>query len=437
MPDHCALPGGVFPVVGSLCRRLLLIAALVAGSAVPNARAQAPPDTLRLADALRAAREANPMLAGARWRAEAAAERVGPAGALPDLQVDLALMNRMVGDLGSTMDPMTMNQIQVTQMLPWPGMRGFSRARARHLAAAEALDAEEAQRMLLARVEMHYYRLAYIDRGIATMEVTRNLLREFHAVAQAMYGVGEGLQQDVLQAQVAVARMTEDIVVMQAERSAMAARLNALLGRGARSVVGALELPPIGPALPAADSLMRLAEARRPALEAARERERAADAGYRAARRELYPDLMLGVQYQQRPQYPDMGSLMVGVTLPVWAAARQLPMRREMRAMQAMADAEALDLSNETFAVLVELTADAERSRHLAELYATSILPQARAAVEGALAAYRVGGVDFMSVIDNQMTVNRYEIELVRLTAAYHAARAELEALTRAGEDGR
>jgi len=40
-----------------------------------------------------------------------------------------------------------------------------------------------------------------------------------------------------------------------------------------------------------------------------------------------------------------------------------------------------------------------------------------------------VGRVDYTTLINNELTVNRYEIEAVRLTAEYHQAVAELEAL--------
>lgn len=396
--------------------------------------ASAPADTLRLVEAVALARTTNPMLAAARLNAEAAAERVGPAGALPDPRLDFALMNRMIGAPGSTMDPMTMNQVQASQMFPWPGVLAFGRERMARLASAAHQDAEEVERMLVARITAVYYQVAYVDRAVSIMERTRNLLRDFLTVSQTMYAVGDALQQDVLQAQVAVARMTEEIAVMQAERAAMAARFNALLGRPATGPVGALELPaPAGPPL-GPDSLMRLAERRRPALAAARERIEAAEAGYRATRRERYPDLMIGLQYGARPRYDNMASLMVGFSVPLWAGAKQLPMQREMLAMAAMARADALNLANETWAELAELVATAERSRNLAELYDTSILPQARAAVEGAVSAYRVGRVNFMSVIENQMTVNRYATERVRLIASYHAALAAIAALT--GEEG-
>lgn len=385
-------------------------------------------DSLSLEEAVTTARTANPMLQAARLRADAALERVPQAGAPPDPQLSFGLMNRPLSGFG-TDEPMTMNQVQLTQMLPWPGTLRFRKQSARHLAQASVHDADEAEAMLLARVKAVYYELAYMDRALQIMERTRGLLRDFLQVSQARYSVGTGLQQDVLQAQVTVARMTEDITVMTQDRIAVAARLNALLGRDATVPVVGLELLPPGEAPPEVDALMALAAERRPALQAARARVEAAEAAYRAARRELYPEFMLGLAYGQRPQFDDMATVMIGVRVPLWAGARQLPMRREMLAMQAMDEAEARDLTNETLARLTELRAEAERARRLAQLYATAVLPQARAAVESALSAYRVGRVDYMTLVENEMTVNRYEIATVRLTADYHRALAELEAL--------
>jgi outer membrane protein TolC len=101
-----------------------------------------------------------------------------------------------------------------------------------------------------------------------------------------------------------------------------------------------------------------------------------------------------------------------------------------------MEEARERDLYNETFAQLAELRADAERARNLSRLYTNAILPQARAAVESALSAYRVGGVDYMTLVESEMTVNRYEIETVLLAAQYHQAVADIEALTREGIGG-
>ncbi|TFG66990.1 MAG: TolC family protein [Gemmatimonadales bacterium] len=414
--------------------RKLRLAALVfaASGLVSEARAQGQvqgPDTLRLAEVVAEARQSNPMLQAARFAADASAERVSQVGALPDPMLALGLRNRPLDGFGAD-EPMTMNWVGLTQTLPWPGKLGFSEERARHLAVASDLDADEMEAALIARLKSVYFQLAFMDRAVGIMERTRNLLRDFLEVTSAKYAVGTGVQQDILQAQVAIARMTADITVVQQNRIAMAARLNALLGRPATVSVGALKLTQPYGILPAVESLMFVAAENRPAIQAARERALAAAAGYRAARRAVYPDFTVGLGYGQRPEFVDMATIQVGISLPLWAGSKQLPKRREMQAVQSMEEARELDLHNETFAQLSELRASAVRAQELSNLYETSIIPQAVAAVESSLSAYRVGGVDYMTLLSNEMTVNQFEIESVRLAAEYQESVAAIEALT-------
>ena len=76
-----------------------------------------------------------------------------------------------------------------------------------------------------------------------------------------------------------------------------------------------------------------------------------------------------------------------------------------------------------------EIIAMLNRARQLSELYEKTVLPQAEAAVSSAMAAYRVGRADFMTVLDNRMMVNRYSMELVTLIGDEGKAWAELEML--------
>jgi outer membrane protein TolC len=74
-----------------------------------------------------------------------------------------------------------------------------------------------------------------------------------------------------------------------------------------------------------------------------------------------------------------------------------------------------------------ELTASIERCTGLIDLYRTNILPQADANVKSAFSAYRVGTVDFMTLLDAQMTVNQYRQQLHALVAEHGVHLAELE----------
>lgn len=97
--------------------------------------------------------------------------------------------------------------------------------------------------------------------------------------------------------------------------------------------------------------------------------------------------------------------------------------------MRAMALSELAAIRAETRARVAELHADFKRARNLRALYLTAVLPQAQAAVTSALASYRVGTVNLMTLLDNQMTVNRYQQELFVLDAELGKTVAELEML--------
>ena len=98
--------------------------------------------------------------------------------------------------------------------------------------------------------------------------------------------------------------------------------------------------------------------------------------------------------------------------------------------MTEMARADLAAMRAETRGRIGEAYAALERARRLAQLYRTTVLPQAEATVASAMSAYRVGSVDFMTLLDDRMTVNRYRQELATLDADEGKAWAELEMLT-------
>jgi outer membrane protein TolC len=388
-------------------------------------------ERLGLGQVYRAVAMANPRISAAGALARAADARIAPARRPPDPQLQFGLMNRSLPGFGLG-DPLGMNQVQLMQMVPFPGKLRMAGQVASARSDAERARAADVSWDVRARAAMAFYELYQMDRSLLVAEETLRILQDLATTARTMYGVGEGRQADVLRAQVEIARMSEDITRMQTDRVSAAARLNALLVLDPSTPVGSPARPPFPDTLPPLDSLIAEAERNRPMIQAAVAEVRAADAGVRLARREIWPDFQVGVQYGQRPMdggTDRMISLMLGVNLPIFAGSRQLAMRREATAMSQMAAADLAAMQADTRGRVAELYASAERARRLGELYQGTILPQAHTTVAAALAAYRVGGVDFMTLLDDQMTVNRYRQNLFALEAERGQALAELEML--------
>lgn len=434
---------------------MVIAAALaLALGASTRGRAQLPDDTTRpatpaavtrLGDLYAAVRAGNPRVAGARALARAAEARIPGATRPPDPQLQLGFMNYTLPGL-APMPTLGMTQLQLMQMIPLGGKLSLAGRVADAQAAASGERVEEVAWDVRNQAAMAFYDLYATDRQL---DVTRETLRLLHDIAlttQSMYRVGEGRQADVLRAQVEIARMAEDTLRMQAMRQTMVARIGALLDRSEALSLASPALPQFPAVLPARAWLDSVADRMRPMIRAGREDVRAAEASATLARRELIPDLQIGVQYAQRGATMSradasgalmvertterMGSLMIGASIPIFARDRQLQMRAEAIAMRAMAAADVAAMLAETRGRIGEAYADLTRARDLVGLYRTTVLPQAEATVASAMSAYRAGSVDFMTLLDDRMTVNKYRQELSTLEADEGKAWAELEMLT-------
>ncbi len=386
---------------------------------------------LRLGELYRELFAQNPRINAARSLADASVARVPSARRPPDPEVQIALMNRQLPGFG-LQEPLGMNQIQLMQMVPIPGKLRLAGQAADSRALGARVRVEEVTWEVRSRVAMAFYDLHQIDRSLEVAAATQDLLRDIAKTAEVMYAVGQGRQADVLRAQVEIARMTEEITRMGAMREAMAARLNALLARPQSTLVASPILPVFPDTALNRDSLEAEAAAARPMVRAGRHDLAAAEASSRLARRELWPDPQLGVIYGQRPMEAGtdrMISIMVGFSVPLFAGSRQLKMREETRAMEAMARSDLETMLADTRGRVGELYAEIGRAQRLRQLYRGTILPQAETTVASSIAAYRVGEVNLMTLLDNQMTVNQYRQELYRLEADEGKAWAELEML--------
>jgi outer membrane protein TolC len=411
---------------------LVLAAVLLSFPLRSAAQPQAPADSLTLADVYGLAAERNPRIAAAAAAADASATIVTSAGLPPDPVFQVGAMNLRLPGLEADMEASMAPSIQLMQMVPFPGKLGLSERIARGTSEMSRANADEIAWTIRADVAIAFYDLYAADRQLEVMERTLRLLEDLESVARSMYGAGTGRQSDVLRANVEIARMEAEIARMAAMREVAAARLTGLLVLPPDTTLPSPILPELPAHVPERDTLRSWAEETRPIVHRARTAVERADAARDLARKELWPDLALGVQYGQRDAgmgLERMGSLMVGFSLPVFAGSRQLRMRDEAAAMERMSVAELAETRAEVDARIGELLAELDRARTLIDLYEDTVIPQAEANVESSYISYRVGSVDFLTLVDARMTVNQYEQEYYGLLADYGVGVAELEAV--------
>jgi Outer membrane protein len=189
------------------------------------------------------------------------------------------------------------------------------------------------------------------------------------------------------------------------------------------------ELPRL--ALSAAQ-LKERAEQQRPQLRVLNSQINKSRASHRLARKELWPDFNLSVEYMFRqaamtdPGY-DMFTVGLTFNLPI-QRERRAAMIAESNSEATMSTEEIHSLKNNIDYTINDSLSQLERRQRLVELYQGGIIPQAEQTLESSLINYRVGKVDFLSVLDSRVSLFNYERELYESKAEYMMQLARLEA---------
>ncbi len=392
------------------------------------------PETV-LPDLIAEALENNPEIQAAQQEREAARQRIAPAQALDDPMLEAGVINAPLASSPFNREDMTMKMIGLSQRLPFPGKRGLRR----EVASKDAEAIDQGYHETVNRV-VHDLKTVYFDLGltlemIKLVEKNKQTLEHFLRIAEGRYQIGQGSQADVLKAQTQVSRMQDRLLGLAREQPAFEAELVRALGRSTRGEIP-LPVPLQTQEVPLVlETLQQDALAQRPQLLALQSLIARNEKSVDLARRAYYPDFDVRFSYGQRDNMldgmrrDDMVSMTVAVNLPVWRGNKIEPRIMEAQAMRDQTISLYEAQSNEIAARLRQQIAMAEQSLKSIKLYQTAILPQAKLTVESALTAYQVNRVDFLTLLDNQMTVFDFETNLITAMANYNKALAEIDFL--------
>jgi outer membrane protein TolC len=181
------------------------------------------------------------------------------------------------------------------------------------------------------------------------------------------------------------------------------------------------------------EELVKAAAERRPSLQSVKRMVERNKASLKLAERDYYPDFDIKLAYGQRDdgpagRRPDMVSAMVGFNLPLWHKSKQgRKVAESQKDIQATND-QLTAMTNEIRYMVSEKLADIERAEKQIELIRTGIIPQATLSLDSAIASYRVNKVDFITLLDTEMTLFKYETQYYRLLTDYRKSIAEIEA---------
>lgn len=380
----------------------------------------------------------NPEYAAMRLESEAAAQRVYPAGALPDPVARMELQNvtNEGNDRGPSLRPSKVGATKYTvmQMFPLWGKRDLRREVAQAEAAQAQGRASTTWAEIAANIKTGYARYYGASRIEELTREVADLLQRLERVALARYESGLAPQQDVIRAQVELTGIRGELLSLEAEREGLRAMLNGILGR---EPAAPLALPqrlrpaPSPARLDHADLAARV-HAGNPQVAVEEARIRAAERNRDLTYRNRYPDLTAGISPIQMGSRIAEWEVMFEVSIPLQQESR----RRQEAESTAMMEAARLRrdaVGNRLVGELMENLYALRTSQRIEILATSNLLPQAEATLQSALAAYETGKVDFATLLDAQRQVRKARVDRLKAQVEAQARIAAIERIL--GED--
>ena len=366
----------------------------------------------------------NPEILAAKKKLEVFKEKVPQAFALEDPMLGFGIIN-LPTNFSFRDEDMTMKEISISQKLPFPGKRPLMREMAEKEVEAVFNEIQGKVHQIIKDVKTAYYDLSHTYRATEVTQRNKNILENFVKIAETRYAVGEGIQQDVLKAHVEVSRMLDELIMLEQKRRVLEAKLKALLNRPLETQVGIPEEVIFRKFPFTIEELQKMALEMNPTLKGMKKMIESKEKAYALAKREYYPDFNFRFAYGQRDNGPEMRRRdtltgMMEINIPIFYKSKQDRKVAEAKADIQVIEAQYKAMKNEILFMITDMGSMIQRGERQLELYKTGIIPQASLQINSAMSAYRVGKADFMTLLDSQMTLYKYELE-------YHQALTEYE----------
>jgi outer membrane protein TolC len=412
--------------VVSLTATLVLATALSAFGQTPAASAPTP-----LSQLLAEAAANNPQISAADRGARAARQMAPQVTTLPDPKFTYQQLS--VGSpkpfAGYTNSDFAYIGVGASQELPYPGKLRLRGDVAERDADTKQAEIEVTKTSIADAVKADYLQLAYLQQTLGILRQNEAVLDQLIQDATAHYQVGQGMQQDVLQAQVNRTKIVKEITMHHQLMGQTQAHLKGLLSRDQDSPDIVTEDLAAAPLQRTSDELLAMVRQNNPQIQVDASSIRTQDAQLASAKREGKPDFEVGYIYQNTDRkYRDYYMFTLDVRIPrkkrVDAEIAEATEKRS--ASQQTLNAHLQQQLAEVQEVYVKATSDEE----LLKEYREGLIPQSDAAYRATLSAYASNREEFNHVLSYFTDLLSLKLEYAQTLVDHEAALAHLESLT-------
>src|SRR3984957_12001824 len=274
-------------VVSLSTATLVLATALSALGQTPVASTPTP-----LSQLLAEAQAHNPQISAANCGVRAARQMAPQVTTLPDPKYTYQQFS--VGSpkpfAGYTNSDFSYIGVGASQELPYPGKLGLRGAVAERDADTKQAEVEVTKTGIADAVKADYLQLAYLQQALGILQQNESVLDQLIQDATAHYQVGQGMQQDVLQAQVNRTKIVKEITMHHQQMGQLQAHLKGLLNRDQGSLDVVTEDLIATPLERTSNELLAVVRQSNPQIQVDASSIRKQDAQLASAKREGKPD---------------------------------------------------------------------------------------------------------------------------------------------------
>jgi len=373
----------------------------------------------------------NPQISAANYGVRAARQMAPQLTTLPDPKFTYQQFS--VGSpkpfAGYTNSDFSYIGIGASQELPYPGKLGLRGAVAERDADTKQAEVEVTKTSIADAVKADYLQSAYLQQTLDILRQNETILDQLIQDATVHYQVGQGMQQDVLQAQVNRTKIVKEITMHHQQMGQIQAHLKGLLSRDQGSPDIVTEDLTATPLQRTSDELLAMVRQNNPQIQVDASSIRREDAQVASAKRGSKPDFEVGYLYENTDRkYRDYYMFTFDVRLPrkkrVDAEIAEATERRSES--QRTLDAHLQQQLAEVQQGYVKATSDDE----LLKEYKDGLIPQSDAAFRATLSAYASNREEFIHVLSYFTDTLNLRLEYVQTLVDHEAALAHLETLT-------
>lgn len=388
-------------------------------------------EVVKLSSLVEEASENNPVIKASKTKWEASTMRPSQEGSLPNPIIGGRIKNVSFSDITLGEDPRSDIQAFVSQEIPFPGKLSSKEEIAQQESDAQRWLSDAISRKVIADLKEAYFDWFFIDKSIKITNRNKELLQKFTKIAEVKYEVGMGIQQDVLKAQVEVSGFIERLELLAKRKEIVETKIKRILNRPLDSPLGEPEEITKSELTTTLAEITDATSEHAPLLKSSSEIVDSREESLKLAKKQYLPDFILGATYFNRDwgngDLDDIWQVSLGLRVPLYYWRKEKFGVREAALDVSQARENYESTKNNLLFQVKDNYITATTAEKLIELYQTGIIPQSTLSLESAISGYQVGNIDFLTLLNNLITLFNFELEYYKQLTEYQKALARIE----------